>query len=262
MGLLDWLFGKGNTTEPQHKIERRKPPKATVKWRNGSFPMEVVGESNYQEALMKICGGFSRDGYELELVAEIEREPSNPYDKNAILVSIDGHTVGYLNKDQAQRVSAQMIEDGIERARCSSKIVGGWRTNQHDSGHFGVRLGIPTWGWIDFGIGKQPPAPEKKPKTPSQRKPEAAKSGPLKGEWIVAWGAPKYGEVAQELASLGGNIMASVGKSTTMVVHIEDTLSIGSLLSSAYEKAQKRINEGAKLELVSLRELRERLGNQ
>ncbi|MEE4187834.1 MAG: HIRAN domain-containing protein [Roseobacter sp.] len=259
MGLLDRLFGKRNTTEPKHTIERRKPPKATIKWRNGSFPMEVVGESNYQEALIEVCGGYSRDGYELELVAEIEREPSNPYDENAILVSIDGHTVGYLSRDQAQRLSAQMIEDGIERARCSSKTVGGWRTNQHDSGHFGVRLGIPTWGWIDFGIGKQAPAPEKKPTSSSQRKPEAAKSGPLKGEWVVVWGEPKYGKVAQELAGLGANIMAGVGKSTTMVVHIEDELTVGSRLSSTYEKAQKRIDEGSSLELVSLREIRERL---
>lgn len=146
-----------------------------------------------------------------------------------------------------------MFDDGLERASCSAKIVGGWRTNQHDSGHFGVKLGIPTRGWIDFGIGKQAPAPEWKPTSSSQQKPEAAKSGPLLGEWIVVWGAPKYGEVAQELASLGANIMAGVGKSTTMVVHIEDELLVGSRHSSTFEKAQKRIDEGASLELVSFR---------
>ncbi|WP_425507711.1 HIRAN domain-containing protein [Sulfitobacter aestuariivivens] len=68
---------------------------------------------------------YIRFGYELEGSAKIEREPNNAYYLNAVAATIQSRTVGYLSREQAQRLSAQMIEDGIESARCSAKIVGG-----------------------------------------------------------------------------------------------------------------------------------------
>lgn len=269
MGLFSWLFGTREKTPSSVVTKRRKPAgavtnyrkpaSAKVKWRDGSYPLDAVGESNYQDALISICGGYNRHGQDLETWAEIEREPGNPYDSNAVTVTIDGRTIGYLSRDQAKRVSSQMLQDGVDRARCKAKIVGGWRTNQHDSGHFGVRLGIPTRDWIDFGVGKQPPAKEQKQPRAKSSRPKAASTGPLVGQWVVVWGAPKYGDVAQELAALGANIMADVGKSTTMVVHIDDVLTPGAMSSSKYTKAQAHIDQGSKIEIVSLRKLRDRL---
>jgi len=268
MSLFTWLFGNRNSDEmgsasaslpiPYHSTSR-----ARVKWREGSFPMNAVGESNYQAALERICAGHNRYGHELETDADLVREPSNPYDSNAIAVMISGNTVGYLPRDQASRVAAQMAEDGIGRAACRARIVGGWRTNQYDEGSFGVRLAVPCWDWIDFGLGKQAPVCPEKKTQPERRdkptRPEAAETGPLKGQWVVIWGASDHGEVAHELANLGAHIMAGVGKSTTLVIQIDDELTPGMAGSSTYQKAQQRIAEGANLEVVTLNALRMRL---
>jgi hypothetical protein len=253
MGFFSWLLGsrerrKPSPTASPSPTHHRKLARTRVKWREGSFPMEAVGESNYQIALQRICGGHSRYGHELEVDAEIVREPQNPYDKNAVAVKINNLTVGYLPREQAARVSLQMTEDGIEKSICGAKIVGGWRTNQHDEGSFGVRLAIPTWDWIDFGLGKRAPT-----------RPKAAEIGPLKGHYIVIWGAPDYGDEAVELANLGAHIMAGVGKSTTMVVQIDGDLALGMKNSPAYNKTQQKILEGGNFEVISMKTLRDRL---
>lgn len=267
MGLWNWLFGKpdsGSSTEKSTETDRRirsGRPMANVKWRQNSFPLEAVGESNYQLALKEICGGHSRDGWELEVDARLEREPTNPYDPNAIAVTINGRTVGYVPRDQAKRLASQMAEDGIDQAACKGLIVGGWKTNQHDSGHFGVRLAVPKRGWVDFGLGKTAPIEQKGTQHTTDRpaRPEPAETGPLVGQWVVVWGAPKYGEVAHQLASLGANSMADVGKSTTMVVAVDDEITEGMQRSATFRKIQKQIEQGSPVELVTMRELKDRL---
>jgi hypothetical protein len=111
----------------------------------GGFPRSIVGESFCQEALAKLCGGHNREGHELEVAAVLVQEPSNPYDPGAVQVQIDGMAVGYLSKDEAPRYVAALMEAGLagQAVGVKAKIVGGWRTNQHDAGHFGVRLALP-----------------------------------------------------------------------------------------------------------------------
>jgi len=60
MGWLQKVFGAFTTTEP-HGATRRT---ASIRWRDGSFPMGAVGGSNYQEALERITGGHNREGHE------------------------------------------------------------------------------------------------------------------------------------------------------------------------------------------------------
>ena len=124
---------------------------ARVRLQTKGFPLDAVGESHYQDALERICGGHNRDGHYFEVEAVMRREPANPHDPNAVSVWIEREIVGYLARDQAARVSGQMAEDGIDEAACEAQVVDGWRTNQYDEGHFGVRLAVPRWGWIDFG---------------------------------------------------------------------------------------------------------------
>jgi hypothetical protein len=159
MGMFDWLFGRPVTAElPARPTAPTKPrfeaprpvPLRRIQWREGSFPMEAVGESNYQSALQAICGPHTRDGHDAEFEAIIEREPSNAYDSNAVMVLIKGKKVGYLPREQAERVAGQMASKDIMAARCRARIRGGWRTNQHDEGDFGVRLAIPNHGEIEF----------------------------------------------------------------------------------------------------------------
>lgn len=139
MGLLSSLFGSPK------KLKRQN----VVVWKDGSFPMEVVGESNYQDALKRICGGFSRQGHANVVEACLELEPTNPHDENAVRITISGLTVGYLPRAQAERVASFMRSSGFNLLVCDALINGGWRTNQHDSGFFGVRLGVPNRGAIE-----------------------------------------------------------------------------------------------------------------
>jgi len=106
------------------------------------YNQPVVGESQYQEALFSIAGGYSRDSQRIPCSAALVREPSNPHDTNAIRVEIDGKLVGYLPARLASRfsVSAKAPLDLPKTA--PAVITGGWRTNQHDAGHFGVRLAL------------------------------------------------------------------------------------------------------------------------
>lgn len=269
MSILGWLFGRNQNQKltTKHKAVGKIRPneiKASVQWREGSFPMDAVGESNYQRALEDITGGYTADGHDLEIQAVLVREPENPHDENAVAVQIRGKLVGYLSREQAHRVSEQMAEDQISASKCNAKIVGGWRRGRHDVGYFGVKLAVPNWGWIDFGIGKMPPQKPKSETASIQRRPrpDAAADGPLKGKKIFLWGAPANGPEADEFAQLGAQIMAGVGKSTNMVVQIDDKLTVGMKASSVYPKVQAKTASDDDFEFITLRALRKRLNSQ
>jgi len=142
-----------------------------VVWRPGSCPFEVVGESHYQPALARLCGGHSRAGHDLECRAQLMPEPTNAYDANALKVMIGGALVGYVPREQAVRLKAEAERVGRGGAiiEAAAIVRGGWRTNQYDEGDFGIRLGIPTWGPVSFEGFADPRAQSKVPKSP--RKP-------------------------------------------------------------------------------------------
>lgn len=112
----------------------------------GDFEIEVVGESHYQQALERICGGRSEDGAEEYVTAILVLEDTNPYDKMAVRVDIEGHTVGHLSRDNARAYRRQLKAAGHPRltATCNAVIRGGWDRGGGDRGHFGVRLDLPT----------------------------------------------------------------------------------------------------------------------
>jgi hypothetical protein len=114
--------------------------------REGSFPFAVVGEARYQDALSRIVGGHNREGHGHECVALLVPEPSNKYDPNAVQVVIGGEPVGYIPKEATVRIHAASASFGA--LACQARIDGGWKTNQHDAGHFGVKLAIPNRGKI------------------------------------------------------------------------------------------------------------------
>jgi len=157
MGLFDWLFGGARAPivvspapPPTHERLRPRDKTRKVVRTTKSFSVEVVGESNYQDALIAICGKHTRAGYDGEHQATLALEPSNAYDSNAVMVMIDGRRVGYLSREQAIRIGGFMRAAGIDKATCDGRIQGGWRTNQYDEGHYGVRLAIPSRGEVEF----------------------------------------------------------------------------------------------------------------
>ena len=68
---------------------------------DGDEPLDVVGESHYQEELWGIVGGRRRDPVREDVIALLLPEPNNPVDENAIGVWVDLKLVGYLSRQDA-----------------------------------------------------------------------------------------------------------------------------------------------------------------
>ncbi|WP_273151165.1 hypothetical protein [Methylophaga thiooxydans] len=111
-----------------------------------SYEFDIVGESNYQDALEEICGGKSEESSEHYTEAILYLENDNPYDKQAVRVDIDGHIVGYLSRANTRAYRKQLKQMGHENLICSCKavIVGGWRRSKSDEGNVGVKLDLPV----------------------------------------------------------------------------------------------------------------------
>lgn len=155
MGWFSNLFGskpaakaKAKPRAPRQPPRQRPsfPPGLRVISRRG-FPRPVVGESRYQDALERICGGHNREGHQFDCVAQLTPEPENPHDKNAVRIEIAGAKVGYLGRQDAEKYLAALADAGHagQPAYAEARIVGGWKRNQHEAGagHFGVTLGVP-----------------------------------------------------------------------------------------------------------------------
>lgn len=115
---------------------------------DGACDFEVVGEHAYQAALSEICGGKCETGTELECVAQLVPEPSNPYDGNAIAVRVRGKTVAYLRREDAKEYHAHMGRQNLRGriTECDAFIVGGWsrlrRDGERSEGDFGIKLDL------------------------------------------------------------------------------------------------------------------------
>ena len=129
MSLLTWLFGKGL---PQTAIQLA---------RSRGFQQDIVGESNYQDALTKIVGRKSEfastDVFDAVLVCEND----NPHDSNAVGIMISGKKVGHLSSRDAIsfRMELAKIDSSLPQTIVDAKIVGGWK-NEESEGAFGVKL--------------------------------------------------------------------------------------------------------------------------
>lgn len=92
------------------------------------FAIAIVGESYRQVALRKLAGKRLKQGAEVTFTAELEAEPTNPYDENAVLVRISGGAqIGYLSRDDAiaYREMMAVISAAGLIARCKAKLIGG-----------------------------------------------------------------------------------------------------------------------------------------
>jgi hypothetical protein len=116
-----------------------KSEKVAIVIGDEKFEFPVVGESHHQTLLEDICGGRTEDGANHKCAALLVPEPKNPYDKNAVAVTVDGKTVGYLARDVAPDFLTALASGSYESAACGAIIVGGW-SRDGDEGHFGIRL--------------------------------------------------------------------------------------------------------------------------
>ncbi|MFD9704119.1 HIRAN domain-containing protein [Lentzea sp. NPDC059081] len=96
----------------------------------GWFGQEVVGESHYFRALRALAGKASTG--ERETTARLRREPSNPHDRNAVQVLVEGQLVGYLPRESAVEYAAslQVLERSNRIAECRARLW--WRRGPGD----------------------------------------------------------------------------------------------------------------------------------
>jgi hypothetical protein len=118
---------------------------------NGGQWVDVVGESNYQDALSRACGGRRPEGHNLDVTVLLVHEPDNVYDPNAVGVylNLEGdvkrNKVGHLSRDAAiafKPVAQKLSQDGY-LAAVRATIRGGWsKRGKGESGHFGISLDL------------------------------------------------------------------------------------------------------------------------
>lgn len=108
--------------------------------------VDVVGESAYQDTLLALTGGRRTwSGAHRRVQARLEPEDDNPFDSQAVAVSIEGKPVGHLPRHMA-RLYRPIIEESIQNsgvATCRAEIRGGWERPHGDVGRFGVVVNLP-----------------------------------------------------------------------------------------------------------------------
>jgi hypothetical protein len=104
----------------------------------GTFAVDVVGESFYQDALEAIAGRRTEHGWNLPARAVLVCENTNPHDPKAVRVEISDQLVGYLSRDRARKHRQRY---GQRTVHCAALIVGGW-DRDGATGHFGVKLDL------------------------------------------------------------------------------------------------------------------------
>lgn len=145
MGLLDRLLGRPKvdhagspgTNPPRFDAESNDWLEQAERF--GDVRVDVVGESHYQPAIRRACGWTPGTDTRFECIAELEPEPTNSYDRNAIMVKIDGACVGYLSRADATRLgpSIHAVIDSKGVGTCRAMIAG--RANG-DTENLGVFL--------------------------------------------------------------------------------------------------------------------------
>ena len=120
--------------------EESLPPNAVLL--GGQGRVEVKGESFYQDALDRVCGGKCSEGHARKVLAVLQPEFANPYDKNAIAVRVDGQLVGYMAKELAADYApiARLLDEKGKVGAARAFIRGGWVRPGGDEGHFGIEL--------------------------------------------------------------------------------------------------------------------------
>ena len=126
-------------------LRRRPAPQPGPVVLEGEFDCEVVGESYYQEGFLAVCGPKCPEGVQMECLAVLQPQPSNPYDPLAVAVLVDGHHLGHLRREVAANVQPQILRYQRRNGPCvvRARIVGGWLRDNGDEGHFGIWLRMP-----------------------------------------------------------------------------------------------------------------------
>lgn len=123
----------------------------------GNYGQEVVGESNYQDNLIKAAGGANLNNEAIQVQALIALDDQNEFDKNAVMVAINGGTVGYLPRQSALNFREKLLREGHSNAMysCSAILKGGYEKGGGEMASYGVWLDLPIRSKAPFEISQE-----------------------------------------------------------------------------------------------------------
>lgn len=128
----------------------------------GAYDLAIVGESNYQRALVRIAGRrWTKNNRRVECAAVLHLETDNPHDRNAVRVTINGETVGYVPRADAEDLRAALGQFGVldgQQVEVDAVIVGGRQGN-----NYGV--------WLDLSLEEDDEEDEDEEDLPSSQLP-------------------------------------------------------------------------------------------
>jgi hypothetical protein len=122
-----WLFG-------------RKPTGRGVLLGDGQFAVRIVGTAYHQGNLERIIGTRSRATLHRRCAALLKPEPSNRFDRHAVVILMRGVEVGHLDRAIAPLFCKMLRRSGFADVACEAEIVGGWVRGPNDWGYVGARL--------------------------------------------------------------------------------------------------------------------------
>jgi hypothetical protein len=111
------------------KREAGLPPHRDLIRLSSDGRVAVVGESHYQPAIAAAAQGRNCQEWQdaVETTAILVPEPTNPYDRNAVRITLSGRTVGYLSREEAVQYQPQLL-DLLQAGRlgsCPAYVCGG-----------------------------------------------------------------------------------------------------------------------------------------
>jgi len=111
---------------------------------NGNFLFDIVGESHYQPAIKSLAGNHGDHEPNVYCEAILTPDDNNAHDEKAVIVKIDGWTVGHLSREDARsfrrRLAAKQLK-GMS-TKCRARIVGGWINKAGQRMSYGIQLDI------------------------------------------------------------------------------------------------------------------------
>lgn len=129
-------------------LEPEAPPVEPSKRGDGTWQIEVVGESFYQDAIARLAGPKLPDGVSFWGMASLVPDPKSTFDKNAVKVMLNGIHVGHLPRTGAPVMKDILREMGLKQMDgIKAHVTGGWQNpakgKEDPEGSYSVRLHIP-----------------------------------------------------------------------------------------------------------------------
>ena len=134
----------GNYQNSLKSKNKNKQNSVNVTHENETVPIDISGESFYQDALIRVIGEPNQDGYEVTINGLLVRDPQNEHDSNAVKCLIHGNIVGYVNRQEAKDISRYMDANNIQELLVACDVTGGWNRGKNDRGMFGVTVNVPN----------------------------------------------------------------------------------------------------------------------